>query len=87
MDDENQRFDVNPNVTSTLANLQPYLDEYTMRKFGSKFPPETIFVEYYKRPDGTAQIEAVTLSNFTGSKSKRVTVDEIFETYARGGRI
>ena len=87
MDDENQRFDVNPNVTSTLANLQPYLDGYTMRKFGSKFPPETIFVEYYKRPDGTAQIEAVTLSNFTGSKSKRVTVDEIFETYARGGRI
>jgi hypothetical protein len=39
MDDENQRFDVNPNVTSTLANLQPYLDEYTMRKLGSKFPP------------------------------------------------
>jgi hypothetical protein len=81
------RTDVNKDVTSTLSRLQPYLDEYTMRKYGFKANPEEIFVEYSKRPDGSAQITAVTIDSPSRKQSKKIFVDDIFETYARGGKM
>lgn len=81
------RTDVNKDVTSTLSRLQPYLDEYTMRKYGFKANPEEIFVEYSKRPDGSAQITAVTIDSPSRKQSKKIFVDDIFETFARGGKM
>jgi hypothetical protein len=81
------RTDVNKDVTSTLSRLQPYLDEYTMRKYGFKANPEEIFVEYSKRPDGSAQITAVTIDSPSRKHSKKIFVDDIFETFARGGKM